>query len=307
MTAANQQWQQAALSLTRAAFGWLHANHRRGAFPQGTTGDFDDPNSLYKSLGETALGAYLVTRAGDVLPGEQPAARELLDFCWAQLSAGDLLYERQVLHQLMTDPLETYAHLAAAGYRHQPLEELFAHLTRLRGWQAIEQVPNRCLAVANACRVAGLPAPDGWEALAERTWLGRMPEPWMIDWDTAYCLTHTVFHLTDWSLAPQGVPPQLTGYLQRWLPTWLDVWAETQEWDLLAELLLVDACLPEPQYPLAAWQALAAAQRSDGHVPAKGDPALETDDEIFRRHQHPTTVAVYAGAAALRRKGLARH
>ena len=46
MTAADQQWQRAALSLTRAAFGWLHANHRRGAFPQGTTGDFDDPNSL---------------------------------------------------------------------------------------------------------------------------------------------------------------------------------------------------------------------------------------------------------------------
>ncbi|MFC4009920.1 DUF6895 family protein [Nonomuraea purpurea] len=43
---------------------------------------------------------------------------------------------------------------------------------------------------------------EDMEKVTERTWLGRSPEPWLLDRFHAYALTHTVFHLTNWGLEP---------------------------------------------------------------------------------------------------------
>ncbi|TDD94662.1 hypothetical protein E1298_06565 [Actinomadura rubrisoli] len=293
------------MPLVRGALAWLHRNRRYGTLPPGITADVKGHGETYKAIGEVGLVCRMVLLAGAALPAEQARARRLLDFCWAQLGYGDLLFERQLRHTLVTDPVEIYAHLAAAGYRHQKLEELAAHCHRLRGVQAVEQYPNRRLAVANALRRLRLPSSQDWNALTDRTWLGHTPEPWTLDWDAAYCLTHTVYHLADWGCRPDGIPPHLVDYLHRWLPVWLDVWTETRHWDLVGELVAVDACLPEPHYPLAAWRALAAAQHATGYVPCEGtpEPQDEPQDEakVFRRHRHTTCVTAMAGALALRR------
>ncbi|MBB5953631.1 hypothetical protein FHS29_000201 [Saccharothrix tamanrassetensis] len=281
------------------AITWLHANRALGAFADNATADLDDPNSVYKPLGEAALAASLVLREGVTGGTQLRQARELLDFCWDELRRGDLLYERQLRHTMLTDPLECYAPFARAGRRHHALEEVLAHTSAVDA--ITELVPNRRLAVANGHRVVGIPRDDDWDALTRATWLGSTPAPWAIDWFTAYCATHTVFHLTDWGARPHGLPEHVADYLAAWLPVWVDVWAEACQWDLVGELLIVGACLPEPRVDAAEWEAFAAVQHADGLVPRDGEPVAEDPSERFRDHQHTAVVATVAGTVALSR------
>jgi hypothetical protein len=289
------------------AFDWLRRCDQYGALPADTTADLADPDGVYKPLGETALACSLILREGVAGPNEARTARELLAFAWQQLREGDLLFERQLRYPLMTDPLEVYAHFARAGYQHPRLEELLSHLGGLRSRHAVEMMPNRRLAVANATRVAGLengqdgPDEPDWQVLTADTWLGRTPEPWAIDWMTAYALTHTVFHVTDWGAKPDGLPADLQSYLRTWLPVWLDIWKEIAEWDLVAELLIVDACLDEPHFDPQVWEEVAAAQRPDGMLPRDADPVPDAPAEAFKTHHHTTVVAAVAGTLALSR------
>jgi hypothetical protein len=287
--------------ITSRALGWIHRFQHLGEMPADTTAELTDPDSTYKSLGETALAASLIIREGVASPGQLRAARELLEFVWAQFRGGDLLYERQLRYPLMTDPLELYAHLVRGEYRHQHLDELLAHLHRMRGTNALEMLPNRRLAVANAARIVGLAVNPAWDTYLAATWLGATPEPWAIDWTTAYNLTHTVFHGTDWGAHPDGLPTGLRQYLSAWLPVWLEVWTEIGQWDLVAELLIVDACLPQPVCPTTAWQHLASIQRPDGLLPRDTDPVQDDPAQAFKTHHHPTTVATIAGTLGLSR------
>ncbi|WP_441250594.1 DUF6895 family protein [Kitasatospora sp. McL0602] len=282
---------------------WLHAAHQRGygTLPPDAGIDLGDPNNAYKPIGECALAATLVLREPVSGPTERERARTMLDFGWQQLRGGDLLYERQFRHMLLSDPLETYAHFHRAGYRHPALLELLGGLDGLRAAHAVETVPNRRLAVANARSVTGLAHRPDWAALAAATWLGARPEPWAIDWMTGYDVTHTVFHLTDWGALPERLPEPLRDYLAAWLPVWVDIWQETGQWDLLGELLIVDACLPEPVCDAQGWECLAAAQRPDGLLPRDQDPVDEDPARAFKDHEHTAVVTVLAGTLTLAR------
>jgi hypothetical protein len=288
-----------AYDLADGALTWLHTHRDLGAFQEDATADLDDPNSIYKPVCELALAASLVLREGVAGTTQLRAARELLDFAWRQMRDGDLLYERQLRHPLLTDPLETYAHYSRCGLRHAALDEVIAHNSAVDSMT--EVMPNRRLAVANAHRVLGVPRDDDWAAMARQTWLGGTPQPWAIDWFTAYCATHTVFHLTDWGAQPEGLPPEVADYLTTWLPVWIDIWSEVRQWDLVGELLLVGACLPTPRCEPAEWLRLAAAQHPDGLMPRDGEPVTGEPAQRFRDHQHTAVVAVVAGTVTLSR------
>jgi len=291
---------RAAHELATTALGWLHTHHELGGFPDGgATGDLVDPDSVYKPLGEAALAASLVLREGVAGAEELSAARHLLEFSWTQMREGDLLYERQLRHGLLTDPLETYGPFARSGYRHAALEGLLAHLAEM-GMTA-ELMPNRRMAVANARRIIGISRDDDWPGMVRATWLGATPPPWAIDWLTAYSATHTVFHHTDWGARPSELPADVADYLRRWLPVWIDVWSEVEQWDLVIELMIVGMCLPEPYCEPAEWARLAAVQHADGLVPRDGEPVTDDPRQRFLDHQHTGVVAVVAGTIALSR------
>ncbi|MFJ9041588.1 DUF6895 family protein [Streptomyces sp. NPDC102406] len=291
-------------TVSSRALHWLHANRHHGALSDLPDADLSADRGAYKALGETALAASLVLRGGAAGTTELSLARELLAYCWEQAGEGSLLYERLLRYPLKTDPLETYAHFNRGGLRHEELDELLAHTATLTSTHASEHVPNRRLGVANALRVSGLDhgagAPD-WPTLTRATWLGHTPDPWHIDWLTAYAVTHTVYHLTDWGRLPTGVPDDLTDYLRRWLPVWTDIWSEAGHWDLMAELMIVDMCLPGSHVDPADWQRLAEVQHEDGMVPRDDQPVDDDPAQRFDDHQHPTIVAVIAGNLALTR------
>jgi hypothetical protein len=283
------------------ALDWLHAHRQLGAFE---AADVEKNLGAYKAVGETALAAGLVLRCGTAGSRERVLAAELLEFCWAQMGQGALLYERLSHHPVKTDPVECYSLFAAAGYRHPGLEQLITHLVTAGAVRAVEVLPNRRLAVANALRATGhdqgVGAPD-WETLTRATWLGHLPQPWHIDWEAGYDLTHTVFHLTDWGRRPQALPADLAAYLGRWLPVWIDTWTEVGQWDLVGELLIVAGCLPAPYTEIDDWRRLAQLQHPDGLVPRDGDPVDDAPAARFEDHQHTTIVAVIAATVALTR------
>jgi len=269
--------------------------------PTDTVVDVDDPGGAYKPLGETALAASLVLREKVAGPDDLAAARCLVDFAWGRLREGDFLYERQLGHNLLTDPLETYAHFVRASVRHAPMDALLAHLVGLRSTHAVEMTPDRRLAVADARRVVGLPGSPDWAALTAHTWVGARPEPWAIDWMTGYHLTHTVFHVTDWGARPELLPDEIVEYLRMWLPVWVDVWQEVSQFDLVGELLIADACLAEPACDAQGWERLEEAQREDGLLPRDADPVDEDERRAFRDHEHTAVVAIVASTTTLAR------
>ncbi|MFJ8826658.1 DUF6895 family protein [Streptomyces sp. NPDC102467] len=291
-------------AVSSRALRWLHDNRRYGALSDLPDADLSADRGAYKALGETALATSLVLRSGAAGTTELTLAGDLLTFCWQQTGEGTLLYERLLRNPLKTDPLETYAHFVRGGFRNRELDALLAHTVPLTSTHAAEHVPNRRLGVANAIRVSGLdegPGTPRWAALTRATWLGNTPDPWHIDWLTAYAVTHTVYHLTDWGRLPAGLPADLVDYLHRWLPVWTDIWAEAGHWDLMAELMIAEMCLTDSHVDAEDWQRLADVQHEDGMVPRDDQPVDDDPAQRFDDHQHPTIVAVIAGNLALTR------
>jgi hypothetical protein len=174
-------------------------------------------------------------------------------------------------------------------------------VARTTSWRALETVPQRRLGIARFAARAGLPAYTDTADALRRTWLGQTPEPWTVDFHLAYAVTHAVFHLTDWGQDPAALPSDLVDYLTLWLPVWIAEWADQRHWDLLGELLVVDACLPAPALDEDVWRRYAAAQSPAGAMPVQGEMPTGTADHVFDLVHHPTIVAAFAAAMATSR------
>ena len=79
------------------------------------------------------------------------------------------------------------------------------------------------------------------------------------------------------------------------------MWREAGRWDLVAELLVVGASLPEPSCAPADWEDLAAHQHEDGLVPRDGGPVDDDPRRRFADHRHTVVVTAVAGSIALAR------
>ncbi|MFJ5678895.1 DUF6895 family protein [Streptomyces sp. NPDC093097] len=255
-----------------------------------------------KPIGELASNMQVLFREGVAGSRQRNRAGALLDFAWRELlDGGNVLAALQHDEPHSPVPLEVYAPFHELGRRHVGLEAALAVCRRTGTWTALEMAPNRRLGVLNAERRLGLtPSTDFATALA-RTWLGQLPEPWTVQLHIAYDITHTVFHLTNWGETPEGIPPDIAAYLTRYLPAWLDDWADLEHWDLLGELLVVDACLPRPTLDARLWERYAAAQAESGAMPIQHALPEGAPDTVFDQLHHPTLVAAFASAMATSR------
>ncbi|MER6624882.1 MULTISPECIES: hypothetical protein [unclassified Streptomyces] len=256
----------------------------------------------FKPVGELALICKVLFREGVAGSRQAQLARQLLDHAWRDtLDGGAALVRGQRTEPISPIPFEVYLPFRELGYSRPELERAVALDHRLDSWQAYETTPTRRLALSAFQRRFGLtPRPPESEALRP-TWLARTPEPWTVEGHTAYAVTHCVFHLTDWGENPGGLPPDLAGYLTTWLPAWIDDWLDLERWDLLGELLVVDACLPRPTLDEPAWRAFAAAQRPDGAMPAIRTMPEGDEQAVFDIVYHSTLVAALASVLATSR------
>ncbi|MEU1039426.1 hypothetical protein [Streptomyces sp. NPDC005907] len=283
------------------AIEWLHA-HREGFRLEPDV----DPEvgflDRFKPVGELALICKVLFREGVAGSRQAELARQLLDHAWRNtLDGGRLLLHGQRIEPLSPVPFEVYLPFKELGYSHTGLEEAVRLNHRLLSCAAYEARPVRRLGLSAFQRRFGLPPRPPEADVVGATWLGRTPEPWTVEGHIAYDITHTVFHLTDWGEKPEALPADIADYLALWLPVWLDDWLDLQRWDLLGELLVVDACLPRPSLDERAWEGFAAAQQPDGAMPAVRTMPQGEPDEVFDLVYHPTLVAAFASVLATSR------
>ncbi|GGR19064.1 hypothetical protein GCM10010497_21460 [Streptomyces cinereoruber] len=284
------------------AMEWLY-EHREGfrlepdADPE--TGFLD----RFKPVGEVAMICKVLFREGVAGSHQVDLARRLLDHLWRDvLDGGRMLEEGQRREPISPVPFDVYLPFWEMGYRRPYVDRAVRLNQRLDSWAAMEMRPVRRLGLSAFEHRFGLTPRIPVEEAAARTWLARAPEPWTVEGYAAYDVTHTVFHLTDWGARPADLPPATADYLATWLPVWLDDWLDLRRWDLLGELLVVDACLEHPTLDARAWRAFAAAQQPDGAMPAVRDMPEEGDeDAVFDVVYHSTVVAAFAATLATSR------
>ncbi|WP_416970934.1 DUF6895 family protein [Streptomyces sp. 4F14] len=255
-----------------------------------------------KPVGELGVNMRVLFREGVVGSRQRERCGALLDFAWRELlDGGGVLaaLQRQEPHSPV--PLEVYVPFHESGYRHPGLEDMLAVSRLTRSWAAVERPPNRQLALLSAERRIGLTPSADFDETLRRTWLGQLPEPWTVQLHIAYDITHTVFHITNWGEKPHAMPADIAGYLDRYLPAWLETWADLRHWDLLGELLVVDACLPAPTLDTDLWERYAAAQDPSGAFPVHGEMPDGDPGDVFDLVHHPTLVAAFASAMAVSR------
>jgi len=136
------------------ALGWLGRARSGFALPEGVTAA-QIPVQALKSVAELGLAMSLIEREAVAGAEDAQAARQLAEFAWGQLEGGVLLYRRQLIDPASSFPMEVYASFVRAGYRHQPLTALCAHLVGLRGARVRELAPHDQLAVVAAARQLG--------------------------------------------------------------------------------------------------------------------------------------------------------
>lgn len=283
------------------ALGWLY-EHREGfrleADPPPEAGMLD----RFKPLGELALISKVIFREGVAGSQQSSLAHKLLDHAWHELlDSGARLLDGQRREPLSPVPLEVYVPFRELGYRQPDLESAIRLNHRLTSWAALEVPPVRRLGLSAVERRFGVEPSIPETAALAHTWLARRAEPWTVEGHIGYDITHTVFHLTGWGENPAGLPADIAEYLALWLPVWLDDWLDLKRWDLLGELLVVDACLPEPTLDPAAWQGFAQAQQPDGAMPVLGGMPEGDEESVFDLVYHPTLVAAFASALAMSR------
>ncbi|MFF8289427.1 DUF6895 family protein [Streptomyces sp. NPDC016309] len=283
------------------ALEWLHA-HRDGFRLEPDA----DPETGYlerfKPVGELAVICKVLFREGVAGSRQADLARRLLDHAWREvLDGGQALVRGQRTEPISPIPFETYVPFRELGHSQPELERAIRLNHRLGSWARLEVLPVRRLGLSAFERRFGLTPSLPEDEAFGRTWLARRPEPWTVDTRIGYDITHTVFHLTDWGEDPDRLPPETAGHLQQWLPVWLDDWLDLERWDLLGELLVVDACLPRPTLDASAWEGFAAAQQPDGAVPPMGGMPAGDPQDVFDLVYHSTLVAAFASVLATSR------
>ncbi|GGV72958.1 hypothetical protein GCM10010294_34370 [Streptomyces griseoloalbus] len=288
------------------ALAWVDTRRAGFALGEDALAVDGEVDSSWKPLGELAQVCATVAHHTASFDPLHARARALLDFAWQETDGGELLRRLQRLEPFATYPLEVYAALASAGFRHPAFEEAAAVVARTRGWRLTEQDPTRRLGVLRAEERCGIHRPGQAPHMLTRTWLGGLSEPWTFERDAGYALTHVVFHLTDWGRDADGLPPDLVTYLADWLPPWLDTCLEAGMWDLSGELLAVAAIVARrtgDPVPRDAWRTIRAARRPSGEVPlqdrdpAPADPVdaeVPDDGRYFLHHYHSTLMAAFA-------------
>lgn len=272
------------------AKSWVQANLASFRLPPPRILDDKTLVRSIKALGELAQTASLLLRLD---PADETAAG-WLTLGWSELREGALLAGvLQRFPQLIALGM-VYPPYHRHGFHSDALRDAFAHAAAQLRADDRQRFP-----VAMALRALGLPSPWSHDELLKLTLLAREPAAWTLTPARAYELTHEVFYLTGCGQSPDGLTTRQQDYLRGCLPSWLSGTSAAGMFDLLAEIIMVQHCLPGPCIPEEHWQVLAAAQTSDGQVPFSAAISPKSQVPPFAASYHSTLAALMAGAMCL--------
>ena len=191
---------------------------------------------------------------------------ESVAFAWEQVQQGDLLLETLTVRPDLIVLSALYSNFISFGHRNKKLTSLFALLASSPACRGLEFPNWRRLDVLRAFDSLALEKfPE--ENVTENCWFNSMPEPWIMSDDIAYAVTHDIFYITDFGRLPHALPDHCKKYLEKWLPSWLEIFGLQPNWDITAELLMVAACIGMPDMGNS-YERLANAIELDGLVPS---------------------------------------
>jgi hypothetical protein len=280
------------------ALDWIETN--LAAFDPLTDGI--KPDALRnKALAELAFMCDYLCRAR---PMECARSRRILSFVariWQRAEYQDLIVRDPESLQLYA---LTYGSLRNAGFDVASSAPMIQGVVDAGYSLAVEVVPFRKMDLRHVLDHAGIrhalaPMVD---SLA-RTMLAQRPPLYYLTSADVYCLTHTIFYVTDFGFGPVDVMESdaLDAY-RHMVEQLLGLYVRLRDWDLTAELLICTHCLKSAasEVQSAAVQALTAAQLDDGSVPApRFDPEGEDarragTNYAFEHNYHTTLVAALA-------------
>lgn len=293
------QWSR----LLDSTFNWV-CEHRN-QFHINDVSDRTRQVDLLKPIGELALACGILWRVPSAVPNS--TLRQLLDWCWSELSDGELLAEVIRYNPELIVLTSIYATFHEIGFRCSSVENEIRFAISTKGVRALEFPAWRRLDLLTALSRIGMEHGEDIKSVVGRTWLGARPEPWMLSDGAAYSVTHTIFYVTDFGRSPRALPEQYSEYLGRWVPAWLTHYGRVDNLDLFSEFLMVRRCLGQAN-PERWCDLLLGRQASDGAIPGPqhGGQLLmigETDNRqrAFFQDYHTTLVTLMAAAMSIPR------
>lgn len=255
---------------------------------------------LLKPIGELVLTCDILSR----FPGTERIANTWLHWSWSQFRQGQLIHDVLLSRPDLVIISSIYASFHVNGFQHQGTVEWLKYLSRTRFVDAI-QYPNwRRLDYEHAMERLGF---LGMEAESiERMWSAKLPEPWLIESDAAYALTHEVFYVTDFGAKSQRLPSLARDFISAWLPAWINIFRRRDDWDLVSELLIVHASIGgSPDVVVPVFDGMAEVVEAKTYLPSPlgGGSKLfrPSDDEprrLFLSNYHTTLVGLIAASIA---------
>ncbi len=265
---------------------------------------------LLKPLGELTLAASLLGKVPCL--STDPVWKEVLDFSWEQLQAGNLLVDVLVERPDLLVLLSLYATLAREGYHNKKLNNQIAHLIATPGYYDTDMLAWRRLDLLVGLEDLGLS--DGLESeimdAFSRTWLSKCHNPWTITDPAAYGLTHTAFYMTNYGVGTTRLPIRVERYLLENCLPWARMYLEAKNFDLAAEMIMARCCihssLDTSEQNLC--DEFLSARMEDDAFPCPPYGALSLlfgEDDPSRRHfllhYHTVLVTCMASAMAMNR------
>lgn len=279
--------------LTNKLLTWIVSNrdqfsHLHGKYPE-------ERLKLLKPIGELALCCDIMIRMR-VLVNE---AKSLIEWAWNELDHGEFLLKALISRPSLLMIFSLYATFYRNGFFNERLHNLVSYYSKSSFTKSMQYPYWRRLDLELALFSIGVV--DSFNPKEELTWSFHQPEPWMIDNDSAYALTHEVFYLTDFGLNGTHLSKYTKSYISDWIPTWLKIFLMDSNLDIYSELLMVSACIRKMDHYEEGTTVISEEINNSGCVrgPDGGGKNLVGENEsmeriFFLNNYHTTLVSMMA-------------
>lgn len=214
---------------------WIENNLKQFSHLNGKTSE--EYLMLLKPIGELALCCDIMIRQ----EFKVTQARRILNWAWGELDYGNFLRTVLLARPSMVMISSLYATFHKNGLYNDFLCSLIKHHALSCFSQSIQYPYWRRLDLELAFYELGVVSE--FRPKFDQTWSFHTPEPWMIDNDAAYALTHEVFYITNFGSYPKLFEQKTLNYIRRWLPVWRRIFLKDDNFDIYAELLMTSLCI----------------------------------------------------------------
>nr|WP_161515203.1 hypothetical protein [Priestia megaterium] len=203
-----------------------------------------------------------------------------------------------------------YLMLRATGYQNPYYEETLEFLKRNGYLYACEEYPYRILERNLLLwRSKYLTQEPEWYSVYQSSILAEEVNPIYLDDMHVYCITHTLFYLTDFGNRPLRLPNKEIRRIVHLLESLLLHYVRIGNWDLVGELLINLTSLNQNNSIIYSECStiFQSVWKQDGSVPRNKEIVqlshTYTNEELFNGHYHSTIVGIMYCITALRHAG----